>query len=538
MLATMALVIAAVVMLRRIGGPAAGVRDPLALFPSRCEAVVVVPELGRTGARIGALARTRLADLAASLAGFQSTEQLLAELGRQAGFDFRSPESMRAAGLDPAGPLAVYLPLEGAPVAALPPGDRSRLEALVARLAADRSGATHRGQAAGGAQPIVTFSAEGSPEPALAYVIAQGFLLVSAGPRCVAALEAILALKPEGSLAREPRLAAARGELERGEAYAFLCPGSARSQRLELAYGLGAGLSLAADEVRLSSDIPLSDDQAKALASFAEPAGADLVSKLEPGAFFVARLGGDPRILQPFAAFLVPPAFQAAMRRADLDVSGEILGNLKPGVAASLSLSPSASLEASPELDPRLTNPFQLVHLTALGRSVDEGRARATLEKIAAVAPRFGAQMESRELQGTRVLASRYHLGEGASLALRDGLVLVTGGPGQMDALLQRLSGEGGLVLANPGATQALARDGFALFLDIGRLVASLRALPDSAYGVGGFAIKAAASRYLDAVGELAGLRLSGRVERGRLHAELALSLNLSPAQKKEPQAP
>ncbi len=540
MLATAALVVAAVVILRHVGGPAAGARDPLVLFPSRCEAVVVVPELGRAGTHVGALARTRLANLAASLLGFDGTEQLLAELGRQAGFDFRSAESMRAAGLDPAGPLALYLPVTGAPVAALLPGDRPRLEALVARTAADRTGATRRGQVASGARPIVTFSVEGSPEPTLAYTVAQDFLLVSTGPGCVAALEAVLALRPEDSLARAPRLAAMRGELAHGDAYAFLCPGSSDTQRLELAYGMGAGLSLAADEVRLSSEIPLSDDQAKALASFAEPAGADLVDKLAPDPFLVARVGGDPRILQPFAAFLVPGALQDAARSAGLDLNSEILGNLKPGAAASLRLSPSASLASVPELDPRRLNPFRFVDLTVLGRSVDEAKARQTLEKVAAMAPRFGAQMESREIQGTRVLSTHYQLGEGASLALRDGLVLVTGGPGQMDALLQRLSGKERFTLANRGASKALAQDGFALFLDIGQLVRSLRALPDSAYGAGGFAIKAALFRYLDAVGELSGLRLSGRVEAGRVHAELALSLNPrpEPTQKKEPPGP
>jgi hypothetical protein len=513
------------IRLRRGTLPAPGPRDPLLHLPASCDAVALAPEVGRAGERLATLPRLKLAQLGATFAGLGSADQLLAELARQAGVDFRSSESLRQAGIDPKGPLAVYLPLGGPPIAALAPADRQKLQALVGKLAGDRAGATRRAEVPAGAGAIVAFATEGSASAAIAYAEVQQLLFVSAGQGCVEALRKVLATTPESSLARELHLARLRPDLERGDAYAFACPASPRAQRIDLPYGAGLGLAIGAAQIRLWAEVELAEGHAKALAALSGPAGADLVGRLDPAAFLVARIGGDPRALQPFAEVLVPPALQAIARQADLDIASELLGNLKPGAAASLSVSPRASLASAPEIDPRRANPFGLVHLTAIGQVADEARAWVAVEKIAAAAPSFGAQLDPKDIGGARAVVASYHLGEGASLSVHEGLALVTGGPGQMEALLGRLSGAPGLELKDSGARKAFAEDGFALYLDIGRLVASLRALPDSAYGIGGFAIKAALSRTLESLDELSGLRLSGRVSGSRLHAELALGI-------------
>lgn len=519
------------IALRRGAFPSPGARDPLAHFPASCDAVVVAPEVGRAGERLAQLSRLKLPQLGAALSGFGSADQLLAELARQSGVDFRSPEALRESGIDPKGPLAVYQPLSGPPVVALAPASRERLHALLEKLARDRAGAARRVEVASEPRAVVAFFAESSQVAALAYAEIDGLAFASAGRGCVEALQRLLAAGQDGALSREPHFARLRPDLERGEAYAFVCPASPRAQRVDLPYGAGLGLALEPTQVRLWAEVELAEGQAKALTSLSGPAGADLVARLDPGAFLVARIGGDPRALQPFAEFLVPQALQAAARQAQVDLNSELLDNLKPGAAASLSLSPTATLAAVPEVDPRLANPFRLVRLAAVGQVSDEARAWATLDKVAAAAPRFGARMEPREIEGARVLVASYHLGEGASLSVHKGHALVTGGPGQMEALLQRLAGGPGLQVQDAGARKALAEDGFALYLDVGRLVASLRALPDSAYGVGGFAIKAALSRGLEALDEISGARLSGKVTGSRFHAELALGLSAGAGQ-------
>ncbi len=518
------------VLLRRGSAPSRGGRDPLAHFPASCEAVAVAPDAGRAGERLSGLSHLKLAQLGAAFAGAGSADLLLAELARQAGVDFRSREALRASGVDPAGPLAVLLPLGGPPIVAVAPSSRDQVHALLQKHAADRAGARQRREVASGPHTIVAFFTEGSQTAALAYADVEGLVFASAGRGCVQALQKSLAAPPGSSLAQDAHFAKMRPDLERADAYAFVCPTSPRAQRVDLPYGAGLGLALEPAEARLWAEVDLADGHAKALAALSGPAGADLVGRLDPAAFFVARFGGDPRALQPFAEVLVPAPLQAAARQANLDVAGELLGNMKPGAAASLSLSPSASLASVPEVDPRLANPFLLVHFAALGQVADAARAREALDKVAAMASRFGAQMEPREIDGTRVLVASYPLGEGASASVHGRYAVVTGGPGQMEAQLQRLAGgpalQVGLQIKDPGARKALAEDGFALYLDVARLSASLRALPDSAYGVGGFAIKAALSRALEALDEVPGARLSGKVAGSRLHVELAVSLS------------
>ena len=216
-----------------------------------------------------------------------------------------------------------------------------------------------------------------------------------------------------------------------------------------------------------------------------------------------------------------------ALAAAQLDVKTQVLGNLEPGVAFSLSLAPELKLSGGmPALDARRTNPFEFLLLDALARTRDPAAAAATLEAIAQAAPRFGAKVEAQDQEGGKVYVTRYHLGEGASFALRDRTVVVAGGTGQLTALLGRVAGPAVRTpFADPEAARALREDGLALFLDIGRATSGVRAIPDSAYGLGGFAIRSAVLRWLDALDQLASLRAGARLQGRILQAELALSL-------------
>lgn len=520
-------------------GPA-GPKDPLEMLPGRCQAVFVAPNPGRLGEHVGLLPRLKLAALLASTAGYPNAEALFADLARQAGWDPRSRESMRGAGIDPDRALVGFLSeKENAPLVLIPEADAGKLEALLAKNAEARLGAPRRTQETVAGTKVTILAGQG-PVDQLAWAHASGYLLLAHSPAGVAALKAALVQPAEGSLARDPRFAATRKRLADRDVFAFSCVDAIPLQkRVFVPYGTSLSFALDEKALRLSADLPLDDAWADRLKSLASPAGADLVSRLDPNAFLVARLGGDPALLEPLVDTFLAPLFKRAFEEAGVDVKKDLLGNLKPGVAAAFTLAPTAKLGGVPELDVRRTNPFEFVLLGALGRALDPGRAAKTLEAVAAAAPRFGAKMEPAEVSGAKVFVTRYHLGEGASLGLKADQVLVTGGAGQMEAMLSRLDSPAAVATADPEASRALAEDAFAVYLDLSRLIAGVRSLPDSAYGIGGWAIKAAVSRWLDAVDEITGLRVHGRLADKSLHAEVALTLKLAPLQaEKGPRAP
>lgn len=533
--AAAAAVLAAVLLLVFLGrGPGrSGPADPLERFPANCGGVVVVPELGRLGERLALLPKLKLAQLAATLGGYPDAERFIGELTRAAGVDLRSRDSLLGAGIDPAGSLIVFAPDTGGPVAAVPVADRGKLEAFLEKHAKTRLAAQKRASQKAGGHSLTTWSAEGAAAPALAFAFVDSSLFVGANAAGLATLESVLQQAAEGSLAKDERFAAARARLGSNEAFAFACPGSKNAQLLDLPYGAGASLSLSAKEARLSVDVPLNDALAKRLASLGTPAGAEMLAHVDPAAFLVARVGLDPSALAPLAGMLIPKAYQRALRQAQVEPA-DVLASLKPGLLVTMSLAPTANLGTTPAFDLTRTNPFHYLHLQAVGRAQDPGKARGLLEKTLAVAPRFGATVAEGETAGAKTWTFNYHLGEGASIAMKDDLALVTGGPGQLEKLLTRLGEKAPTALEiAPDAKSSLEKDGLAVFLDVARLSASVRKLPDSAYGIGGFAIKAAVGRWLDAIEEIRSLRLSARVADRTLRAELVL--NLEPAG--EPQA-
>ena len=504
--------------------------DPLEVLPSRCQAIVVVPDPGRLGDHLALLPRLKLAGLVATLFGFDSADQVFADLSRQAGWDPRSRESMRTAGLD-VRPTVGYLSEQGVALLAVAESEPSRLDKLLSDHAANRLGARRRAEKKVGARTIVSFSPEGAGGPSIGWAHVGGYAFLVQGAPGVALLEAVLAGRTEGPIASDPRFAAARARLGGQDFYAFSCADALPPQkRVFVPHGTLLAASLTEQVFSASFELPLNDAWAEKLKSLSTPAGADLVSKLDPDAFLYARLGGDPLLAEPLIDLLVPAPLVRAFQEGGVDLKRDVAGNLKPGVALSLRLAPTAKMGGVPELDVRRTNPFDYVYLNLLGRPADAGKAGRTLQGVVEAAPRFGARLEPRELAGTKAWVTTYQLGEGASLCLKDDFALVTGGAGQMEAQLARLSASGPPAVADAGARRSLQEDGLSLWLDVGRLTSGVRALPDSAYGIGGFAIKAAVSRWLDAIDEIGALRLSGRLEGRSLRAELALGLKLPPA--------
>jgi hypothetical protein len=521
--------------LLRPRGPEKAV-DPLEVLPARCQAVMVVPDPGALGDHLAILPRLKLAGMLATLLGYDNAEQLLGDLSKQAGWDPRSRESMRAAGIDTR-PAVGYLSEQYVALLAVPESDPAKLDQLLAQHAANRLGAKRRAQERVGDHLLITFAPEGPsrpgavPEPSLGWAHWGGYTFLGQGARGVELLRTVLAGKTEGSLAKDPRFAAARARLSSRDLFAFSCIDALPPQkRVFIPYGTSLAASLTEKSFSLLVELPLDDNWAEKLKSLSTPAGADLVSKLDPEAFLFARLGGEPQLAAPLVDLLLPAALVHSFEKVGIDLKKDVAGNLKPGIAAALRLAPTARLGSVPELDVRHTNPFDYLFMQLLARATDPAAASRTLSNAAEVAPSFGAKLEQRTVAGTAVFVTTYHLGEGASLTLKDGYAVVTGGAGQMEEQLKRLGAEAPLTLADPEARRSLQEDGFALYLDVGRLTAGIRALPDSAYGIGGFAIKAALSRWLDAIDEIGSLRLSARLADKTLQAGLALTLKLPPA--------
>ncbi len=506
--------------------------DPLELFSGNCNAVAVVPSLGQLGAGVSGLPKLRLAEVAASLQGYPNAEGFMAELNRELGFDLRDPNSIRAAGIDPDRPLVVFMPPQGGSVLAVPASDESKLEQMLVRHAADRLAATVRGSVKAGERVIQTLSEPNKPAPSVAWALWRRSLIAAAGNNAVEAVRAALEQKPESSLALDARLGALRPKLAGAQAWAYMCPSFVTSPaRAELfPYGAGVGLWASASELRLGVQAPLTEAMAAQAGALTAPVDPELLKRLDPTSFLLVGFGGDPALLQPYLSLFVEMVPNPAARRPILDAAQAILAGLKPGVAAGLKLASSASFAAVPELDLRRTNPFDYVALSALGRARDPAGAAQLMDQLSALGPLLGAKFESREVGGAKVVTARYHLGEGASVALRDGWVLATGGQGQLDPALARLAGPGTFPVSEPGAAKALAHDGAFLYLDIPRLAEAVKAVPDSAWGVGGFAIRAAVSNWMDALAQIRGLRLSASTEEKTLSVQLVLTLAGEPA--------
>jgi hypothetical protein len=523
----LALVVALVVVRGRQskGGPAAGF-DPTECLSARARATLAIPDLGRVGERLAFLPGLRLAQLGATLSGLASAEGLADAFARELGFDPRQRESLSAAGIDPSRPLYAQDPLDGRPIALVPFLDGPKLEALAARHAENRLGAPRRTERRQGTVRVVVFAPEGQDAPALALALKDGYAVLSAGDGCERAVVAALERKREDSIAADPRFAAMVRDFAGSDAFAIFGNEAPGLSRAGFSYGAGAGLYVSAAEIRVLVHLPLADGQAKELALLSEPGGKDLVPSLDPDAFAVLRVGGDPSGIGPIVDLLLPSILAQALRQGGLELSRDVFGALEPGVAASVALAKSAQMTTLPSLDPRVTNPFSFLYLAAIGKVKGPERAKETMEKIAALAPRFGSKVNVREQNGVKLYDTHYHLGEGAGFALAGNRVVVAGGASRMDGLLSRLDKpEPPLRVRDAGARKAIDEWGFAVAVDLSRLVTSIRELPDSAYGVGGFAIKAAIGRWLDALDEITSIRLAGRTVAKSLQLEAAVSL-------------
>ncbi len=498
--------------------------DPARFLPRGAQAALVVPDLGAFGEKLARFQSLKLANFLAQLQNASSAESYVSSIMRQVGVDLRSRQSMEAAGIDPGrGAGAAFLGGNQA-FSVLGVKDEKTLRDTFSKLARDRLGASQSAEQKVPGGTLVTFSRPGQ-QPSLGLLFTEGYALLGAGAM-VSQLSGYATLPADKSLAQEPLLSASLKRLpaER-DFYAFLPGGigflvpAGTTQSVTLTGSLGER----AVTVRL--DTPWPDTQ-ESLAALVPQQSPELLGYLPADSFLVARYQGDPSQLGGVWPYLVGSYVTRAVQQSGFDLKGELLDKLKPGLVSGISLAPTVQLGAGmPALDPRRINPFRYVHLVVVGEAKDTTSLPATLEKVPAMAPRFGAEVKPAELGGQRVYLTSYRQGEGAHFAAVGDKVVMAAPQSRLESALTGLKGPAG---QNPVAEDlrgALQGPVLGAVLDWRRLSDAVKGLPSEAWGIGGFAIKATTVRWLEATDDLRAVTLGLSEKEKAVQAELTLWL-------------
>jgi hypothetical protein len=487
------------------GGPAGP--PPERFLPADAALVLVIPETGRAARELGALHAT--------LSGFPGASDLAgarSALASQLGFDPLDPDALAEAGLDPRrGAALARLERPGGDVLrpttllVLPARDRSRLETLFARLARERLGASEKVAELHGGIPVAVFRRAPGEPPALSYAVTGRTALLAPGPGGPAAVAEAVTRGDAQSLATSPPWSTARSALgDRPAAIAFAPRGSRFLAGLwAVQDGIAVGISAGEDRLRARVAVLLGAREPSFLALAAKGGGAGAVARLDPTAPLAARWDGDFGALGRKLLPVLPAGERARLAARGIDPVADLFDLLAPGGALAVSLSPALDLTDLSEEDLR-RDPLRLIRFEATAEAKDAARVRAVSERLVPP-PRRGARAARAPDDGTFRIVT-----PSGEIAWRlDGVRLAVAGgpPGALDALVARLAGEGEGFRA-PGETAAAALEGGlgGAVLDGRRLVASVRALPDRAFGTGpsGFVVRSVADRILEPAARIA----------------------------------
>ncbi len=492
---------------------------------------MVVKDLGRLGQVAAELEKTKLAELAAIAYGAKGTEDFAGPIVRQMGFDPRKPEGFREAGVDGTKGLAYGGDEQGAQLLVIGVADAGKLDAYVAGLA-QKLGATSRAEvqlpAAPGAKAI-TFAAEGQP-PALAYALKGGWAVIAVQQGAVDGVGRALARPREQSLEKSADWTALATKLGDRDVLLWAPPDlklGKRSKTPESGVAVGVRASRTGVNARLV--LPQTPMQLAVLKPAGTPAGMELVPHLPPKSFFALRLGGEPQALQPLLELVVPRRIAIRLKKAGFDLGSDVLGLLKPGIAVGVGLAEGLNFSGGipgAEGGVDTFNPFQFVNLSLYARVKDPAAAAATLEKLAASDDKFGMEVTARGEGAAKVYTATYSQGEGMTWGLVGDALIATGGTNQFEQAKARLQkADPPLTVEDPAAKQVFDGAASAAHLDMPRLVGALRAVPESAYGVGGFRIKEIMETWIAMLDEVKGVTASFTVDDTSLTVDADLGL-------------
>lgn len=487
------------------------------VLPRGAVAVVIVPSVEGFGQKLKLLENLKIAAFLAQLKEFPDAKSFADSLVAELGIDVRSKEALEKAGVDGARAMGAAFLVTGQAYLALPVKDAAKLHTALETISYRRLGAGANGEQRTGDVVVKTFSPQQNTPARLGYVLVSGYALVATDDG-IGKLAALAAMTESDSLSADANLKAqlARVPAER-DAFAYAPNGSPVLARAPVTSAL-VTLSLSPTAFVVAADAPWKGDAAQ-LAMLEKKAGDDLLGYLPRDAFLVTRFQGDPSQLGPFAKDLVGPYLARAFEQGGFDLKTEVLDQVQPGAAASLSLADRPPMDRGlPALDIRQTNPFTYAHLSGVARAKAKDAVMPTLEKVAALGPRFGAQMSKAEREGVPAVLTTYAQGEGVHFAVKGDRVFFASPVQRLDALIKS-DGRAGAPLAG------LGDDALTVAIDLSKLSQSVRALPESAWGIGGFAIKAPTVRWLDATDDLKAITISAGAKDKAVQARVQLSL-------------
>jgi hypothetical protein len=486
--------------------------------------VIVVPELRRAARELATLE-----DVASAFPGSAQVPELRRSLTAQLGFDVLDPDGLSGAGIDPRRGLAVGLESSSAPaIVVLPVRDAGALRGLVKRVARERLGASHEAPLEG-SPSAYTYAPEGGGPPVLALGLAEDghVAVLAAGPGSPAAVRTALARKAADSLAETAGWRDLRKAF--GERYAFLfaflVPDGSRAAELPFDHPMAVGLTALPGSVRLGARVQIDRATAAAL-----PGRGDAKARagaLSPQAPLVLRWDGDPAALGRVLVARVPEHDRRWLADRGFDVQKDLFDLFAPGVAASVSLSPRLDLSDLSDVALR-ADPLRLVSFELSGEVRDEKAAGPALARLPAL---FAALQEPVGKPRPATVdptgrAGRISLASGEIAWRLEGkeLRLVGGPAGALDALLAR---KGGWTAPTKDAATALEGGLGGAVLAPRRLAASVRALPDDAFGTGpfGFVVRGIVDRYLEALETVAAVSVRAEPAEGALLVETRIEV-------------
>jgi hypothetical protein len=500
------------------GGAAAGPQSVERVIPLNARVAVIVPSVDALGDKLTLLEGLKVANFVAQAQNIENAHVYVDALVTQLGIDVRSKEQMEKLGIAHEASAGAAFMDENSALLALPVKQEGRLAAFLRTFAQQRLGATTvQDKEENGV--MVHRIVGPADDPRLAWVVTNGYALVTSGKSGIEKLSTWASRPEQETLAKDPALPASLARLPaQRDAIIYVPPGS-RAILGGPVSSVALAFSLTPQALSVSADAPWTGDKA-ALAAFSAKAGPELLPLLPADAFLVARLGGEASAI---SAYLEPLLGERLVKA--LDLRKELLDLVQPGAVVGLSLAPTVQMGGGlPELDVRRTNPFTYVHLSGAAAAKSADAVGPALEKLAAAGPKIGAQIEKRERNGHDVYVSMYAQGEGIHFAGVGDKVLFGSPMPRLDALMAA-DGKGPGPVPDAKLKALLESSGLGLVIDLRKLSASVRELPASAWGIGGFAIKASTLRWLDATDDLKDVTLTVGEKQGALQGELKLWL-------------
>lgn len=510
--------------------------------------------LAATTGQLGALGQhgSALVDRAAAIPGGEQLGDLRRQLSAQLGFDPFSRDGLLAAGLDPDRGAAFTATLPDGPkgrpawIVALPLTNPDRFSTAVEKLLRERSGFPLRAEEARANTKVIVFARSGAPSQRVAYAIVKGYGLLARSDDPAADIAAAEARKREQGLAVSPAWIDAKKLLKPeqgapGDVLVYAPADSELGSRLAnrpLEFESAVALAFGAQGLSARIALGLQDSDRQRVAAVLPGGGGDLLPFAPREHFFQLRAGLAPAEVAPLlgrelGARDLLTLLRAEMKARSADLDKDLFGSLKPGVVLSAGIAPGAELAKVIDwgfLDWRHHSPFEFVQLVALAEVANRDRLAAALEAVAASMPKFGATAAPSG-NGWQV---RYAGGEGARFGTREiggrTIAYLVGGGIAPEQLAAGPAGTDPALAGSQGAVAAV---------DLGKLAAALRALPESTYGSGPQSY-IARSLVGQVIEPLKALRASAHVAPAPRGLQLTLSLEIvaapeSPAQNPRP---